>query len=92
MLSQISLYAVAVWCVVGVLCGWLETLRSHGHLYANILIGVAGAAAAGIIFKWVGGELGLPWQAPIYSAFIGAAIAIVLLSPILRYMPTSASK
>lgn len=92
MLGQVSLYAIAVWCVVGALCGWLETLRSHDRLVANILICIAGAAAAGIMIKWIGGELGPPWQAPIYSAFIGAAIASVLASSIMRHMPKSAGK
>ncbi len=92
MLGQVTIYAVAVWFVVGGLCGWLETLRTHHHLFANILVCTAGAAAAGIIFKAVGGELGLPWQAPIYSAFIGAAIAIVLISPVMRYMPKGTGK
>jgi uncharacterized membrane protein YeaQ/YmgE (transglycosylase-associated protein family) len=92
MLGQVSIYAVAVWCGVGILCGWLETLRSHDRLIANILICVAGAAMAGIVFKWIGGELGPPWQAPFYSAFIGAAIAIVLVSPVLRHIPKSTGK
>ena len=95
MLSQVSIYSVAVWCGVGLLCGWLETLRDRdgrNHLIANIVICVAGAATAGVVFKWINGELGPPSQAPFYSAFIGAAIAIVLVSPILRRRPGSARK
>jgi uncharacterized membrane protein YeaQ/YmgE (transglycosylase-associated protein family) len=95
MLSQLSIYSVAVWCGVGVLCGWLEMLRDRNgrkHLVANIVICVAGAATAGVVFKWINGELGPPSQAPFYSAFIGAAIAIVLVSPILRRLPGSIRK
>jgi len=55
----------------------------------NIVIGVTGAIAAGIVFKSVG-ELGPAWQGPIYSGFIGAAIAIVLASPILQRFAKSA--
>jgi uncharacterized membrane protein YeaQ/YmgE (transglycosylase-associated protein family) len=90
MLGQVSIYAVAVWCGVGLLCGWLETLREGGgkdRLIVNIVICVAGAATAGLVFKWINGELGPPTQAPFYSAFIGAAIAVVLVSPILRRLP-----
>jgi uncharacterized membrane protein YeaQ/YmgE (transglycosylase-associated protein family) len=79
-------YAIAVWLLSGALCGWLEARRTdagQGRLMLNMVIGVAGAVVAGIVFKSVG-ELGPPWQGPIYSGFIGAAIAIVLASPILQ--------
>lgn len=86
MLGQVGIYSIAVWVVVGALCGWLESRRNEAgkdRLMLNMLTGVIGAAAGGLVFKWVG-ELGPPWQAPFYSAFIGAAIAIVLVAPILR--------
>jgi uncharacterized membrane protein YeaQ/YmgE (transglycosylase-associated protein family) len=95
MLGQVSIYSVAVWVGVGLLCGWLETLREgagNDRLIANIVVCVAGAATAGVVFKWINGELGPPSQAPFYSAFIGAAIAAVLISPILRRVPGIARK
>jgi uncharacterized membrane protein YeaQ/YmgE (transglycosylase-associated protein family) len=79
-------YSVGVWFLIGALCGWLESRRTEagqGRLILNIVICIAGAIAAGIVFKSVG-ELGPPWQGPIYSGFIGGAIAIVLASPILQ--------
>ena len=85
-------YSIAVWLLSGALCGWLEARRtdaSQGRLMLNIVIGVTGAIAAGIVFKSVG-ELGPPWQGPIYSGFIGAAISIVLASPILQRFAKSA--
>ena len=95
MLGNVSIYSLAVWCGVGILCGWLETLRDRegkNRLIANILICVAGAATAGVVFKWINGELGPPSQAPFYSAFIGAAIAVVILSPVLQRLSGSARK
>ena len=86
MLYQASPYAIAIWLAAGAFCGWLEARRVDAHgawLGLNILIAVLGAIAAGIFFKWIG-ELGPPWQGPIYSGFIGAAIALVVVSPLLR--------
>ena len=78
-------YALAVWIMVGAFCGWLETRRAagNGRLAPNIIIGTFGAFIAGVIFKNIG-ELGPPWQGPIYSAFIGAAISIAAISSLLK--------
>ena len=78
-------YALAVWILIGAFCGWLETRRAAGNdwLVANIMIGSLGAIIAGVIFKNIG-ELGPPWQGPIYSAFIGAAISITIVSYVLK--------
>jgi uncharacterized membrane protein YeaQ/YmgE (transglycosylase-associated protein family) len=94
-LGDVDLYSVAVWVGVGILCGWLESLRDadgKNRLIANMLICVAGAAIAGVVFKRINAELGPPSQAPFYSAFIGAAIAIVIVAPLLKRIPGNASK
>ncbi len=78
-------YALFIWLAAGALCGWLETRRLPDglHFTANLTIGIAGAVLAGIFFKAMG-ELGPAWQGPIYSGFIGAAVLLAALGPLLR--------
>ena len=84
----VPVLSIAVWLVVGGVCGWLETLRvgdSGLPDYANWLAGAAGASLAGMFFlKW--GELvpNSPILAPLVSGVVGASIAMTILGLVLK--------
>ena len=84
----VPVLSIAVWLVVGAVCGWLETLRvgdSGLPDYADRLAGVIGACLAGMFFlKW--GEL-VPNStilAPLVSGVIGASIIMTALGLVLK--------
>jgi len=81
---SVPVLSIVVWLIVGVVCGWLESLRVGeaglpGRAYW--LIGVAGAFLGGMFFlRW--GELvpNSPILAPLVSGVVGASIIMTILS------------
>lgn len=80
MIMSVPLISIAVWLAVGSACGWLESERvptSQQMRAANMVIGVAGAVAAGLFFlSW--GELvpRSPLLGPLASGLVGAGISL----------------
>jgi len=82
-----SLEAVLIWVVVGLIAGFLASAVVGGGygLIGDIIIGIVGAFIGGWVFRAAG------WHAPfgglagnIFVAFVGALILLVLLRLITR--------
>ncbi len=82
-----SLYALLVWIVIGLIAGWLASAVVGGGygLVGDIIIGVVGAFLGGLVFRGLGIHThlsGLP--STILVAFVGAVLLLLLLRLIHR--------
>ncbi len=85
-----SLYALILWIVVGLVAGWLASAVLGGGygLVGDIVIGVVGAFLGGLIFRGLGIHTplaGLPGT--ILVAFVGALVLLLILRLIRRGLP-----
>jgi uncharacterized membrane protein YeaQ/YmgE (transglycosylase-associated protein family) len=77
-----TLEAVLLWIVIGLIAGWLASVVVGGGfgLIGDIVVGVVGAFLGGIIFRALG--IGSPFgglAGTIFVAFIGAVVLLLLL-------------
>ena len=85
---SVPVLSIAIWLVVGAVCGWLEALRVGDAglpSRAYWLIGAAGACLGGMFFlRW--GELvpNSPILAPLVSGVVGASIIMTILGGVLK--------
>jgi uncharacterized membrane protein YeaQ/YmgE (transglycosylase-associated protein family) len=77
-----SLHALLIWIVVGLIAGWLASAVVGGGygLVGDIVVGVIGSFIGGFIFH----RLGIPvpfrgMPGTILVAFVGAVVLLVLL-------------
>ncbi|WP_425043154.1 GlsB/YeaQ/YmgE family stress response membrane protein [Primorskyibacter sp. S87] len=69
--------------IVGALAGWLSGKLMQGSgfgLIGNIVVGIVGAFAAGLIFPALGFSVGGGFFASVFHATIGAVILLVLIN------------
>jgi uncharacterized membrane protein YeaQ/YmgE (transglycosylase-associated protein family) len=85
-----SLHALVLWIVVGLIAGWLASAVVGGGygLIGDIVIGIVGAFLGGLLFRSLGLRIhlsGLP--ASILVAFVGAVLLLLILRLIHRGPP-----
>lgn len=84
-----TLSALLVWLLVGLISGWLASLivgRGGGILW-DILVGILGAYVGGHLFHWLGLRVplrGLPGT--ILVAVVGAVVFLLVLRFVLRLL------
>ena len=76
-----------IWCVVGLIAGWLASRVVGGSLgvVGDIVIGIVGAFLGGFIFR--SAHIGTPFHgvaSTIFVAFVGAVVLLLILRLIRR--------
>lgn len=84
-----TLSALLIWLVVGLIAGWLASLivGGGGGILWDILVGILGAYVGGQLFRVLGLRVplrGLPGT--ILVAVIGAIVFLLLLRTVLRLL------
>jgi uncharacterized membrane protein YeaQ/YmgE (transglycosylase-associated protein family) len=77
-----SLEALLVWIVVGLIAGWLASAVVGGGygLVGDIIVGIVGAFLGGLIFSALGADAPFGGLAgTIFIAFVGAVVLLLLL-------------
>jgi len=77
-----SLEALLVWIVVGLIAGWLASAVVGGGygLVGDIIVGIVGAFIGGLLFSSLGAEAPFGGLAgTIFIAFVGAVVLLLLL-------------
>lgn len=81
---------ILVWSVVGAVTGWLATMEVPGAdpggiignfftITGNLLVGIVGAVAGGLLFNaFIGHQYGA-WAASTAGSFIGAMVLLLAL-------------
>jgi uncharacterized membrane protein YeaQ/YmgE (transglycosylase-associated protein family) len=82
-------FLIVTWVITGAIAGFLAGLIVRGSgfgLGGNIVVGIAGAVAAGCIFPMLGIWIrtGDPWITEIVAATIGAIILLFVISLLKR--------
>jgi uncharacterized membrane protein YeaQ/YmgE (transglycosylase-associated protein family) len=77
-----SLETILIWCVIGLIAGWLASALVGGGygVIGDIVIGVVGAFLGGIVFRAL--HLHSPFAGlagTIFVAFIGAVVLLLIL-------------
>lgn len=83
------LVAWIVWVLTGAVAGWLAGLIVRGGGFgflANAVLGIVGAAVAGLVLPRFGFPLGTGIVGETIRAMIGAVIVLVLLSIVPRLL------
>jgi uncharacterized membrane protein YeaQ/YmgE (transglycosylase-associated protein family) len=83
------LVSFVVWLLIGALAGWLAGLIVQGGGFgflANAVLGIVGAAVAGLVLPKFGFPFGAGFIGETIRAVIGAVIVLVLLSLVPRLM------
>jgi uncharacterized membrane protein YeaQ/YmgE (transglycosylase-associated protein family) len=78
---------VLIFLVIGLVAGWLAGLIVKGRgfgLVGNLVVGVLGSVAGGLIFQAVGVSEGAGLGGAILVAVIGALVLLFLISLIKR--------
>ncbi|MFU8883077.1 MAG: GlsB/YeaQ/YmgE family stress response membrane protein [Rhodobacterales bacterium] len=73
--------------LVGAIAGWLagKIVKGYGYgLLGNIVVGIAGAFVAGLIFPQLGLSIGTGIAAAIIHATVGAVILLFLIRLVKR--------
>jgi uncharacterized membrane protein YeaQ/YmgE (transglycosylase-associated protein family) len=82
-----SLETILIWCVIGLIAGFLASAVVGGGfgLIGDIIVGVVGAFLGGIVFRAL--HIGTPFHGlagTIFVAFIGAVLLLLILRLIRR--------
>jgi uncharacterized membrane protein YeaQ/YmgE (transglycosylase-associated protein family) len=82
-----SLETILIWCVIGLIAGWLASAVVGGGfgLIGDIVVGVVGAFLGGIVFRAL--HIGSPFgglAGTIFVAFIGAVLLLLVLRLVRR--------
>lgn len=77
-----SLESVLIWCVIGLVAGFLASLVVGGGfgLIGDIVVGIVGAFIGGLIFDAL--DVNAPWgglAGRIFVAFVGAVVLLLVL-------------
>jgi uncharacterized membrane protein YeaQ/YmgE (transglycosylase-associated protein family) len=78
----VTLEVILLWCVIGLIAGWLASAVVGGGfgLIGDIIVGVVGAFVGGIVFRAL--HIGAPFgglAGTIFVAFIGAVLLLIAL-------------
>jgi uncharacterized membrane protein YeaQ/YmgE (transglycosylase-associated protein family) len=82
-----SLETILIWCVIGLIAGWLASAVVGGGygVIGDIVVGVVGAFLGSILFRAL--HIGSPFgglAGTIFVAFIGAIVLLLVLRLIRR--------
>jgi uncharacterized membrane protein YeaQ/YmgE (transglycosylase-associated protein family) len=82
-----SLETILIWCVIGLIAGWLASAVVGGGfgVIGDIIVGVVGAFLGSMLFRAL--HIGTPFgglAGTIFVAFIGAVVLLLLLRLIRR--------
>jgi uncharacterized membrane protein YeaQ/YmgE (transglycosylase-associated protein family) len=82
-----TIEAVLLWAVVGIIAGWLASTVAGGGqgLLGNLVVGIVGAFIGGLVFRALGVSAPLGGLAgTIFMAFVGAVVLLILLRIVRR--------
>ena len=81
-----SLETILIWCVIGLIAGWLASMVVGGGfgLVGDIIVGIVGAFIGGAIFRAFGEGQPGGFAGTVIVAFIGACVLLLLLRAISR--------
>ena len=81
-----SLETILIWCVIGLIAGWLASMVVGGGfgLVGDIIVGIVGAFIGGAIFRALGEGQPGGFAGTVIVAFIGACVLLLLLRAISR--------
>jgi len=80
----ITLQALVIWLLIGLIAGWLagEVTKGSGFgLWGNIVIGIVGAVLGGLLLGALGVDPG-GFVGEVLQAFIGALVLLALISAV----------
>lgn len=80
----ITLQALVIWLLIGLIAGWLagEVTKGSGFgLWGNIVIGIVGAILGGLLLGALGVDPG-GFVGEVLQAFIGALVLLALISAV----------
>ena len=79
---QMSNEGILVILFVGLIAGWLagKVVRGTGFgIIGDILVGIAGALVASLLFPWVGLHIGVGLVSEIIYSAIGAVVLLLIV-------------
>jgi uncharacterized membrane protein YeaQ/YmgE (transglycosylase-associated protein family) len=82
-----SLTAVVVWLVVGVIAGWLAGTAVKGGGFGvpgDIVVGIVGALIGGWLLPQLGIKIGIGLVSDLINATVGAVIFLLILKMVRR--------